>query len=522
MLDANVPRDGGRYELGDLLGRGGMATVYAGTLRGPNGFSRKVAIKRLHSHVAGQEQLVEMLVDEARIASRLRHPNIVPVIDFIDLEGGPALVLEYVDGWSLSRLLATSGRVPPAIALGIAQGLLQGLHHVHTVRDAAGRPMNAVHRDVSPQNVLVARDGIPRLTDFGVARARGRLVHTQAGEIKGKLAYAAPELVRGEVDRRADIYAVGVLLWEMLCGVRFAEGAGLWEVGARGDAPIPRPSQLASQVPTAVDAIVLRALCGDTQLRFSSALEMADAIETRAEVASPRRIRRWAHELSREPDVDESEGPPPISRRMTIRVSHDELTTPILDQRPPETQGPATPPCPPSCVTRVLPLNTGEALMPAVETAFEPKSHNPVRLVLLVVCLCVVVTSAALGIAAALAHRQLLDLSVSPRQLLTAESRVAVRRTASARDDGRLLMVPEPSSKLTPEPKDAHGASAATRSQPAERSASLRRPRRELPGSECEPPYDEDDRGLRIYKPACVRSPRASSVSAGTGIVQPW
>ena len=288
----------GRYAMHGELASGGMATIHLGRLLGPVGFARTVAIKRLHPQLAKDPQFVAMFVDEARFAARIRHQNVVPTLDVVALEGEIFLVMEYVHGESLSRLLAAlearGERVPTAIAAGIMIGVLHGLQAAHDAKSEKGTPLEIVHRDVSPQNVLVGVDGLPRLVDFGVAKAVDRLQTTGDGGVKGKLGYAAPEQLEGsDVDRRTDIWAAAVVLWEMLAGRRlFAAPNALATLTAVLTREIEAPSRFGSGPPE-LDAIVLRGLARAPDERYGSASEMADAIERTVTPATPRAIGEW-------------------------------------------------------------------------------------------------------------------------------------------------------------------------------------------------------------------------------------
>src|SRR4051794_37738388 len=178
-----------------------MATVFLARLGGVGGFQRFVAIKRLHPHLAGEPEFVQMFLDEARLAALLHHPHVVPILEVGTSENGYYLVMEYVEGDTLARIMARalsgSAIVPRAIAVRIILDALAGLHAAHELSDAMGQPIGLVHRDVSPQNLLVGVDGSARLTDFGVARATSRLSSTRAGKLKGKLAYMSPEQTKG-------------------------------------------------------------------------------------------------------------------------------------------------------------------------------------------------------------------------------------------------------------------------------------------------------------------------------------
>src|ERR1700722_19538002 len=198
-----------------------MATVHLGRLLGHVGFARTVAIKRLHPKFAQDPDFVSMFLDEARLAARIRHPNVVPTIDVVATSGELFLVMEYVQGESLARLVRISRDkdtlISPNVVTTIMAAVLQGLHAAHEARDERGDPLGIVHRDVSPQNILVGTDGMARVLDFGVAKAAGRIQTTRDGQLKGKLGYMAPEQIQGrEVDRRTDVYAAGVVLWEVL------------------------------------------------------------------------------------------------------------------------------------------------------------------------------------------------------------------------------------------------------------------------------------------------------------------
>jgi serine/threonine protein kinase len=215
-----------RYELVAEIASGGMATVFLARLSGVGGFQRMVAIKRLHPHLAGDQEFVDMFLDEARLAAGIHHPNVVSILEVGASPRGYYLVMEYIEGDTLARLLAraatSSQRVPEPIVIRVVLDMLAGLHAAHELKDEAGQPTSLVHRDVSPQNLLVGVDGVCRITDFGVARAATRLAGTRVGQLKGKIAYMAPEQALGQtdLDRRADVFAAGIVLWEVLAGRR--------------------------------------------------------------------------------------------------------------------------------------------------------------------------------------------------------------------------------------------------------------------------------------------------------------
>ena len=295
------PERVGRYLVWDEIAAGGMAAVHIGRLVGPAGFGRLVAVKRLHPHLQREPDFTAMLLDEARIASRIYHPNVVQVLDVVT-EGGVSLVLEYVHGESLWRLVRETKRrgetIDSALAAAIMIGVLRGLHAAHETCDEAGQPLGIVHRDVSPHNVLVDAQGTPRLLDFGVAKARGRIATTRDGQLKGKLAYMPPEQLSAmTLDRRADVYAASVVYWELLTGERLFDAAD--EGGTVGKilaGAVRAPSEVVPHLAPAVEAVVMRGLAHRREDRFATAAEMADAIERVSDVAPPARVAAWVAE----------------------------------------------------------------------------------------------------------------------------------------------------------------------------------------------------------------------------------
>jgi eukaryotic-like serine/threonine-protein kinase len=276
-----------RFELIAELASGGMATVYLARLSGVAGFQRLVAIKRLHPHLARETEFVEMFLDEARLAARIHHPNVVPIQEVGESDLGYYLVMDYVEGDTLARILARAAQskqqIPHGVTIRILLDVLAGLHAAHEMKDDFGAPLSIVHRDISPQNILVGVDGITRVVDFGVARAASRLSTTRSGQLKGKLAYMAPEQARGaNVDRRADLFACGIVLWEALAVKRLFKGDGEAETLNRVlYDPIAPPSSV-REVPSALEAVCMKALERDPDKRFASAQELADALEDAA------------------------------------------------------------------------------------------------------------------------------------------------------------------------------------------------------------------------------------------------
>lgn len=237
----------GRYEVVGRLASGGMAEVYVADLLGARGVRRRVALKRIHPHLAEDSSFARMFLDEAKLASELRHPSLVPVLDAAEDGGELVLVLDYVAGWDLGSVLRrareTNHQLPEGVVVGIGEGLASALAYVHELRDADGGLRGIVHRDVTPSNVLIAEDGSVRLLDFGVAKAAERSAHTVTATLKGKLGYMAPEQASAApVDARTDLYALGLVLFEMLSGFRALSAEGdiaLLELARR---PIHRPT----------------------------------------------------------------------------------------------------------------------------------------------------------------------------------------------------------------------------------------------------------------------------------------
>jgi serine/threonine-protein kinase len=354
-----------------------MAAVYLGRALGAGGFERLVAIKSMHRELAADPTFVAMFLDEARLAARVRHPNVVATLDVEESGSGLYIVMEYVEGPSLSAMRRALGKrgepIPAGIALRIVVDALLGLHAAHEQTGPKGEPLHIVHRDVTPQNILVSVDGVAKITDFGVARAESRLSTTRSGSAKGKLAYMPPEQVRAEpLDRRADVYAAGIVLWELLVGQRLFEaeneGALLYRVMAGAQRS---PRDAGADVPEALDRAVMRSLALDPDARYPTALAFAEALEAAAAAASlplatPRVVAAFVKELgahrSPDPTATASE---PIAEPATVtsdapaleeapstgiatRVDHgrapDSLSAPGTAVMPPEARSPARPP----------------------------------------------------------------------------------------------------------------------------------------------------------------------------------
>ena len=297
-----------RYRVLGPIAAGGMGAVYLGRRSDAPADAPPVAIKVLHAGLAADQEMVASFVDEARLASRIRHPNVVGVLD-VDLFGDDlVLVLEYVRGVSLHQLMCAASRerepLPMDVALRVVRDVLIGLHAAHEATDDQGQPLHVVHRDVSPQNILVGVDGVARITDFGIAHAAGRLARTRPDDlvVKGKLGYLAPEqLTRKGIDRRVDGFAAGIVLWEALTGETLFPGATEAEtLGLLLRRPIPPPSSVAPGVPLALDEVCLRALERDPGRRYPNLLEFARRTEEAAASASHAEVGAYVARLAQE------------------------------------------------------------------------------------------------------------------------------------------------------------------------------------------------------------------------------
>ena len=362
----------GRYVLHGEIASGGMATVHYGRLVGTSGFAKTVAIKRLHRALAHNASFRRMILEEGRLAARVRHPNVVPPLDVL-VEGGELLlVMEYVHGESLSRLLRAAQRegesVPLAVGAAILSNVLHGLHAAHEARDEAGQPLDIVHRDISPQNVIVGVDGIARVIDFGIAKAVTSEEVTTAGTIKGKVPYLSPEQLEGDpATRRTDVYAASVVFWELLAGRRLFDGADDSEVlrGILG-AKVRPPSVYNPRVPSTLDDVVLQGLARDPLQRFASAREMALALEEAIHLATSTMVGEWTERLAKDTlaeralriaEVEASQPPPsapkppstppPSARPASVRASLPEGIAPSDEDATLPASLPAPPPPPP-------------------------------------------------------------------------------------------------------------------------------------------------------------------------------
>jgi serine/threonine-protein kinase len=492
-------REVGRYVLCDEIASGGMARVYLGRLRGPVGFTRTVALKGLHPALARDPAIVATLIDEARLLCRVRHPNVVPVLDVVSAEGELWLVMEYVHGVSLGRLVdetsARGERVPAPIAVGIVVGLLQGLHAAHEATGEDGAPLGIVHRDVSPQNVMVGTDGVTRVLDFGIAKATTRAQSTLEGQLKGKLRYMSCEQLRGlSVDRRSDVFAASVVLWETLCGRKLFDGEDPGPIVTHiltGELVPPRA--LVPDLPEALDHAVLRGLAREPGDRFPTARDMASALEHAVQPATAREIGEWVERTGGEPLRQRIEALRAVETAEAGggAVELAQREAPTLELGAPaaaaEVRGPAA--------TRGAEASERTALDATRRISLAPARRIRVRTGALVAAL----IGAAAGV--------LLSWRASaPR----GES----DRAASAFGTGWTPPVPaeppreahEPSGAGTPAALSVTEAAPSAPAAVAQTSAAPRLPRpaaSRRAGDPCDPPYTVED-GIKKFKPQCL------------------
>jgi serine/threonine-protein kinase len=281
----NAPQRLGRYEILRPLARGGMAELFLARATGIQGFEKLVVVKRILPELQGDAELLRMFLDEARLAANLHHSNIAQVYDIGEDGGAPFFSMEYLHGEDLRTVAAaswkTGDRLPLEHTLSIIIGVCAGLHYAHEKRDSDGRPLGIVHRDVSPPNVIVTWEGGIKVVDFGVAKARRRLTETRHGTLKGKLTYMSPEQCLGEeVDRRSDVYAISILLWELVTGRRLFGGKSDFSImKSIIERDAPSPSLVWKDCPPELDAIVCQGLKRHRESRYQTAEDLQLALE---------------------------------------------------------------------------------------------------------------------------------------------------------------------------------------------------------------------------------------------------
>ena len=510
----------GRYVMYDEIASGGMASVHFGRLRGDVGFSRTVAIKSLHAHFARDTEFISMFLDEARLVSRIQHPNVAAPLDVVLLKESEELflVMEYIHGETLARLLkgafAMNISVPAAISASIMSGALHGLHGAHEAMDELGSPLNIVHRDVSPHNIMVGVDGVPRVLDFGVAKAVSRSQSTRQGQLKGKVSYMAPEQMgAGPIDRRADIFAAGIVFWEALTLRRLFEADD--PTGAIAKvlmAPIEPPSAINPSISPAMDRVALKALQRDVNLRFQTARDFAEAIEEAIAVSTPRKVGEWVVYLGGEGLVKASERLSAIeSSSVDANPSSDTLEgqpsqrTP--SQPPPIRKRPGTYSDIDAINTRLLSDPNGDAGSTRSQTSIMSPASLLLRWLhrarkrwpvmtgaaLLVATVAVVVVVGIVG----LFHRT--EVKAADKNDLRQPTNPVVEvTTLPKRED---LSPPDPAAA----PGEFNQHAPAIPRRAAKTTNTQLSPARKLSkNKDCNPPFYLDDKGIRRVKPQCL------------------
>ncbi|MBS2015069.1 MAG: serine/threonine protein kinase [Deltaproteobacteria bacterium] len=463
---ARSPRVVGRYALYEPLGKGGAASVFLSVERRETPVV--VAVKLLHASQARDAAAVSRLLDEVRLSRLVRHENVVRVRDFVSDGTEMLSVMDYVHGEPLSRLLVATGaraKVPPPIAAAIVVDVLSGLHAAHEARDAEGAPLRIVHRDVTPENVLVGDDGAARITDFGVAKAEGRLQETRDGGVRGKLMYLAPEQIGGDVSPKTDVYAAGLVLWEMLVGARAIEGGTEAELVTRAlDPKIPRPSARGVDLPRALDDVVTRAIDRDPEARFPSAAAMAEALVATGEIASRAQVAAWVASVA---------GPVLEARSAVVAA--------MLDAE------------------RAAELPTTVDAAAAAPPPGRGGESDSRRLL----------TWLAIGLAMALAGGGIAIAWRTPSAIEARDAGVGARATATVTPAGGALVVeasvPVEAASSTvdgstspPVSSESTAPDPSTRGKPPHGGKGA-------PSPKCDPPWLIDAQGIRRYNPACIR-----------------
>ncbi len=472
-----------RYAIHRVIGSGGSATVHIGKLLGVFGFQRAVAIKRLHSSWIDDRVALDMFIDEARLTARLKNINIVSTIDIATHEGELFVIMDYVHGEALSRLLSAAVSrekpIPPAVARAIIVDVLHGLHAAHEARDPNGAPLQIIHRDISPQNILVGADGIARVLDFGVAKAKGRLHSTVQGVIKGKLGYMPVEQMHDDpIDRRADLFAVGVVLWELLAGDRLFDGDTEAEiVGKLLHAEIPKPSERSSSGVTAADdEVVRRATLRTASDRFATAFDMARALEASGPRASPTEVADWVLELAGEGLDARSEALSKMEEEAPVLViSSGAVQRSRIGEE----------------VTKTEPLGVRTLLSQALDR-HRRRTRREI-LAIVGVLLAVFLSMVALVIA-----------------LRGSSDGAAVDRSSSSiAHENAPSVSPVPPAPSVTEPVATSELDASTQLPPGVSSGAAVTPRlgkthRTVVRPDCTPPYTTDDTGKKHYKRGCL------------------
>ena len=374
----------GRYALFEQFATGGMATVHFGRLDGAGGFSRVVAIKRLLPHLVQNQEFTEMLLKEARLAARVRHPNVAATLDVVATKGDVLLVLDYVHGEALSTLCRTQAKerkehVPLPIAVAITLDILQGLATIHGATDEKGRSLGLVHRDISPPNVLVGADGVARVLDFGIATALEHIEDTAPERRKGKRGYMSPEQLRSErLTQCSDVFSAGVVIWELFALRRLFPADQEKEPGEavlRGD--YPHLTQYRPELTPELDRIVMKAIAREPGERYATIHELLDAFEAAAPSrASTRRISEWVNDLAKDALAERMRMVARAENWM-IGVEIPLQSTPFAAELPLHLRSPSSHPPPHEVLAADIPASAVPPLPASVSKAIQQRDSTP-------------------------------------------------------------------------------------------------------------------------------------------------
>lgn len=484
----------GRYRVYSELASGGMATVHLGCLLGPAGFSKLVAIKCLHQEFALEPEFVSMFLDEARLASTIHHPNVVASLDVVAEQGELLVVMEYVHGETLAGLLRLSrqqGDWPSVpVVVRVLCDSLEGLHAAHTA-SLAGSCLNIVHRDVSPQNIMVGADGNTRVLDFGIAQAALRSQVTAAGTVKGKLAYMSPEQVQGlAVDARTDVWAAGVVLWEALTGRRlFFAPDSRDAVELLLHSQIVPPSSHTPALSPELDQVVLKALARNVDERYASAHEFAEALRSVADEGSRKDVVQWIGRVAKAGLAER------LEKLQALEASA--IHTQVHHELPVVTAGSSPMAAPPPGQETTHALTTSTSILP-----HPPPPRSSKRAPVLI---------AIAGVLSAL-----VVWFVAGRQAEEPPPLQAPERVAAAVGPATVVTPPSPRPEIaanSPESLLPVVAADAMPLAPAPSASVAKVPVRKPPqplavspphGRNCNPPYRIDASGVRRVKPECL------------------
>lgn len=486
----------GRYVLYDAIASGGMATIHFGRLQSQAGFAKTVAIKKLHQHYAHDPEFVAMFMDEARIAARIQHPNVVTTLDVVSIDNELFLVMEYVEGESLARLWKgehkAGRRIPPDVACGIAIGVLRGLHSAHEAADETGQPLGIIHRDVSPHNIIVGRDGVARVLDFGVAKVAGQLGSTRKGQVKGKLNYMAPEQANGdELDRRADVYAAGVVLWEALTGRRMRDGVDENTIYSQLiSGHVTPPSEVADALPAGIDDVMLKALTKDPGQRYATADDFAEDLERVVGSVSPRTIGRWVQRCASEV----------LAQRAAKRKEIEAKSSGVFMAPDPRLLVPDSSPgsrgsrgASDASIDEPTSATRTDALLGALSMRFDPKvSTNRRRII--VGAIAAFVIGGVVAVASMRASTRDQETRDGP------EVASRPRPPVPASPSEAMLQEAPSSPPPAPPPKNSDGRTGERKDDDKAKKHGSEKP----PARDCDPPYIITETGVRRYKVECL------------------